>query len=202
MDPSSLPGRSDDCFEHDGLITKRAIRAIALAHLRPAPDELLWDVGVGSGAIAIEWALAAPGARAVGLERREERAARARRNVTRFGLDGRVDVRLGEAADLVEALAADAGHATAPDAVFFGGGVDRATVESCWRALRPGGRLVVHGVTLETAGLLVELHRDLGGELSRIQLEAAEPIGRFTGWKPARPIVQWVAHRPQEAVTA
>ncbi|MDN5563137.1 MAG: precorrin-6Y C5,15-methyltransferase (decarboxylating) subunit CbiT [Luteococcus sp.] len=200
MDLSPLPGRSDDCFEHDGLITKRAVRALALIRLRPAPGELLWDVGLGSGAVAIEWALAAPGARAIGLERREERADRARRNVTRFGLDERIDVRLGAAGELVTALAKDEG--SAPDAVFFGGGVDRETVRCCWAALRPGGRLVVHGVTLETAALLVELHRELGGELSRIQLEAAEPIGRFTGWKPARPIVQWVAHRPAEPVTA
>ncbi|MEL4504219.1 precorrin-6Y C5,15-methyltransferase (decarboxylating) subunit CbiT [Luteococcus sp. H138] len=192
-DLSPVPGRPDQCFEHDGLITKRAVRAMALAQLRPAAGELLWDVGVGSGAVAIEWALAAPNARAVGFERKAERAERARRNIARFGLAERVELRLGEAAERLAELAETGAF---PDAVFIGGGASQAVLEVCWPALRPGGRIVVHGVTLETEALAVDWHRRHGGSLARLQLDSAEALGNFTAWKPARPIVQWAATRP------
>ncbi|MGQ4271356.1 cobalamin biosynthesis bifunctional protein CbiET, partial [Nocardiopsis changdeensis] len=80
----------------------------------------------------------------------------------------------------------------APDAVFVGGGATRPGVlGACLEALRPGGRLVVHGVTLETERLLGEAHREHGGELTRIAVETAAPIGGFTGWTPARTVTQW-----------
>lgn len=194
-DLSPVPGRPDDCFEHDGLITKRTVRALALAQLRPGPGEMLWDVGLGSGAVAIEWALAAPDARAIGFERKTDRSDRAVRNIERFGLTGRVQVRVGQAAEEVAALLAD-GQRT--DAVFVGGGADQAVLDACWQALRPGGRMVVHGVTLETEALAVASYRRHGGSLLRLQVDTAEPIGSFTGWKPARPIVQWAASKPVE----
>lgn len=191
--PDATPGRPDDCFAHDGLITKRAVRAMALAHLRPAPGELLWDIGLGSGAVSIEWCLAAAGALAIGCEIKPERAARAHENITRFGLDERIEVRLGDAATLAADL-------PVPDAVFVGGGATSGVLEKCWRALRPGGRMVVHSVTLEAEALCVELYAYHGGELTRLAVEHAEPIGRFTGWKPARPIVQWAATKPTPMV--
>ena len=70
------PGLPDDAYEHDGQITKRDVRAVTLAALAPVPGQLLWDVGAGSGSVAIEWLRAAPGARAIAIERDEARAQR------------------------------------------------------------------------------------------------------------------------------
>ncbi|MDO5534817.1 MAG: precorrin-6Y C5,15-methyltransferase (decarboxylating) subunit CbiT [Propionibacteriaceae bacterium] len=186
-DWGTLPGLPDEAFEHDGLITKRHQRASAFALLRPLPGHLLWDVGTGSGAMAIEWCRAARGARAIGVERNPERAARARRNVEKLA-PGAVEVVEGDAAELVAELAA-------PDAVFIGGGATSGVLESCWAALRPGGRIVVHGVTLETEAILAEAFREHGGQLARLSVEFAEPIGRFWGWTPLRPVTQWSCSR-------
>lgn len=80
----------------------------------------------------------------------------------------------------------------APDAVFIGGGLSRpGLLAACLTALGSGGRLVAHGVTLESEALLAAAYREHGGELSRIQVEHAAPLGSFTGWKPARAVTQW-----------
>jgi precorrin-6Y C5,15-methyltransferase (decarboxylating) len=80
----------------------------------------------------------------------------------------------------------------APDAIFLGGGASREGVlATCVSALRLGGRLVVHGVTLETETLLAQAYAARGGELTRISVETAAPIGTFTGWTPARVVTQW-----------
>ncbi|KAA1424445.1 precorrin-6y C5,15-methyltransferase (decarboxylating) subunit CbiE [Mumia zhuanghuii] len=177
-------GLPDDAFEHDGQLTKRDLRASALARLVPLPEALLWDVGAGAGSVGIEWLRAHPSARAIAVERDPERAARIRRNAARLGVPalGVVEgAAPGALADLVR-----------PDAVFVGGGATRPGVlEACWDALRPGGRLVAHGVTLETEALLARWFGEHGGELTRLQVEHAEPIGGFTGWTPARAVVQW-----------
>lgn len=184
---STLPGLPDDAFDHDGLITKRHARASAFAFLRPRVGELLWDIGTGSGAMAIEWCRAAPDARAIGLERNPERAARARSNVERLAA-GRVEVRVGDAAALVSDL-------PRPDAVFVGGGATSGVLEACWAALAPGGRLVAHSVTVESEHVLVEMYRAHGGELARIGIEHAEPLGRFLAWTPLRAITAWSVRR-------
>lgn len=185
----TVPGLPDDCFAHDGLITKRHVRAGALAVLRPTADELLWDLGAGSGAVGIEWALAAPGARSVGVEARPERLARAVENATAFGVSERVEFRSGRTLDLIDEL-------PQPDAVFIGGGASAEVIERCWTALPSGGRIVLHSVTLETERLLVDAYRAHGGELNRITVEAIDPIGGYLGWKALRPVVQWAAIKP------
>lgn len=187
---STVPGLPDEVFEHDGLITKRHARASAFAFLRPAAGEVLWDVGTGSGAMAVEWCRAAPGARAIGLERKAERAARARENVDRLA-PGAVDVVECDAFALITA-----GELPAPDAVFIGGGATGGAIDASWNALRPGGRIVVHGVTLDTEALLVEAYREHGGQLARITVETAESLGRFLAWTPLRAITQWSCTKP------
>jgi precorrin-6Y C5,15-methyltransferase (decarboxylating) len=181
-------GLPDEAYEHDGQITKRAIRAVSLAALAPAPGQLLWDVGAGSGSIAIEWLRAEPSARAIALESRSERAQRALRNARALGVP-QLEVREGAAPDALAGL-------DAPDAIFIGGGVSEpGLIDRCWEALRPGGRLVANAVTLEGERALVDARTRFGGELMRLAVSHAEPLGGFSAWRPHLPIVQWSARK-------
>jgi precorrin-6Y C5,15-methyltransferase (decarboxylating) len=181
-------GLPDEAFDHDGQLTKRDVRASALARLAPAPGQLLWDVGAGAGSIGIEWLRAHPTCEAVAIEEREDRAKRIAENAVRLGV-GRLRVVGGHAPDAFTNL-------PAPDAIFVGGGAtDAGVLDACWQALAPDGRLVVHGVTLETERVLADKYAELGGELTRLHVEHAGPIGTFTGWKPARAIVQWAIRK-------
>jgi precorrin-6Y C5,15-methyltransferase (decarboxylating) len=183
-------GRSDALFEHDGQITKREIRAATLSSLAPRRGELLWDVGAGSGSVAIEWLLADPGfMRAIAVERRADRAARIRRNAAALGVP---ELNIVEGA----APVALAGLAM-PDAVFLGGGAsDTGALDAAARALRSGGRLVVNAVTLETEALLLARHAALGGELIRIAISRVGAIGEKAGWRSAMPVTQWAWTKP------
>ena len=183
MTASLAPGLPDTAYEHDGQLTKRDLRASALAHLQPRPGALLWDVGAGAGSVGVEWMRSHPTCRAVAVEQHEERAARVRRNAARLGVPGLTTV-VGSAPDALVGL-------PAPDAVFVGGGGSAAVLDAVWAALRPGGRLVVHAVTQETEMLVAARWREHGGSLTRIAVEHLEAIGSFHGWKPARAVVQW-----------
>ena len=175
-------GLSDDLFAHDGQITKRPVRALALSALAPRQGERLWDIGAGSGSISVEWALC--GGAAIAIEAREDRAANIRSNASAFGLAHRITVVTGTAPEALTML-------EAPDAVFIGGGLDGAMFDAIWSRLSPGARLVAHSVTLETDALLGELHQRHGGELMRVEIAHAAPLGRFRSWEAARPVVQW-----------
>lgn len=177
-------GLPDDAYDHDGQLTKRDLRASALGRLAPAPGQLLWDVGAGAGSVAIEWMRAHPTCRATAIEARADRAKRIAENAVRLGV-GSLRVVTGHAPDALAGL-------PAPDAIFIGGGASEAgLIDACWEALESGGRLVAHAVTLETEQTLAEHYQRHGGELSRIHIEHAEPIGGYTGWKPSRAITQW-----------
>jgi precorrin-6Y C5,15-methyltransferase (decarboxylating) len=180
-----VAGLPDDLFEHDGQLTKREIRAVTLSALAPQGDELLWDVGAGAGSIGIEWLLAHPANRAIGLERRPDRLARARGNAERLGAP-HLDLRAGAAPDALDRL-------PPPDAVFFGGGLDARGLDIAWAALRPGGRLVANAVTIDTEALLASWRERVGGELVRLAVSRAEPIGGRLGWRAAAPVTQWRA---------
>jgi precorrin-6B C5,15-methyltransferase / cobalt-precorrin-6B C5,C15-methyltransferase len=181
-------GLPDDSYEHDGLLTKREFRALALAKLMPHPGALLWDIGAGCGSIGIEWLRAAPLARAIALEPNVDRRAIAARNATALGAT-ELEIRESAAPDGLASL-------PAPDAIFIGGGLSEATIEAATEKLKPGGRLVAHVVTLESEAMLLAAHARHGGELVRLSVSRAEPIGDRSGWKPAIPIVQWAWRKP------
>jgi precorrin-6Y C5,15-methyltransferase (decarboxylating) len=183
-------GLSDDLFTHDGQISKRPMRALALSALAPRANETLWDIGAGSGSISVEWALA--GGRAVAIEAREDRAANIRTNAAAFGLAHRIKVVAGRAPDILADL-------EKPDAVFFGGGLDAVMFERVWLLLVRGARVVAHSVTLETEALLTELHGRHGGALMRIEVAHAAPLGGFRSWEASRPVVQWSAAKGASA---
>ena len=182
-------GLPDEWFEHDGQITKREIRAITLSLLAPRRGDLLWDVGSASGSVAIEWMLADPANRAVAIEVRHDRAERIARNALSFGVPG-LSVVTGEAPHVFADL-------TPPDAIFIGGGASApGMIERALSALAPGGRLVVNAVTLETQAACVDWRARWGGELTQIAIAQAEPVGRYSGWRAAMPIVQWRFIKP------
>ncbi len=182
-------GLSDALFEHDGQITKREVRAVTLSSLAPRRGELLWDIGAGAGSIAIEWMLADPIMRAIAIEQREERAARIQRNAAAFGVPG-LAVVTGAAPAALSGLAV-------ADAIFIGGGASNAgMLDAAIDALRPGGRLVVNAVMLETEAALIARHAARGGELIRIAVTRADPVGGKTAWRPAMPVTQWIWTKP------
>ncbi|OYX13628.1 MAG: cobalamin biosynthesis bifunctional protein CbiET [Rhizobiales bacterium 32-66-8] len=177
-------GLADALFENDGQITRFEVRALTLAALAPRRGDLLWDIGAGSGSIAISFLLADPSLRACAIESDPMRAARIARNAAACGVPHLAIVQ-GRAPAALAGLAR-------PDCIFVGGG-GRAgdLMDAAQTALKPGGRLVVNAVTLETEADLLARHARLGGDLVRIALARAEPVGGLTGWRPAMPITQW-----------
>jgi precorrin-6B C5,15-methyltransferase / cobalt-precorrin-6B C5,C15-methyltransferase len=183
------PGLADSLFEHDGQITKREIRALTLSALAPRRGERLWDIGAGAGSVAIEWMLADSSLRAIAVEADVERASRIARNAVALGVPGLEVVHASAPAALA--------RLARPDAIFIGGGASEPGVlDRCIEALPAGGRLVVNAVTLATEAQLMAQHATLGGELIRIAIARAEPLGDETGWRPAMPITQWFWTKP------
>lgn len=176
-------GLPDEVFANDGQITKRPFRALTLSALAPRPGEVLWDLGTGSGSVSIEFLLAAPGSTAHAVEADAERGARARSNAESFGLGHRWHLHPGRAIDVIAAL-------PRPDAVFIGGGASHDLLLALWPRIA-GARLVMNGVTLETEALLYQWHAEKGGQLLRIDIAEAGPLGSRHGWQAARPVVQW-----------
>lgn len=182
----AVSGRPDGWFASDGQLTKQPVRALTLSALAPRRGELLWDIGAGSGSIGIEWLLADPANRAVAIEADPERAARARGNAAALGVD-RLIVLEGRAPALLPE--------GTPDAVFIGGGLSEAFLEAVWARLGAGTRLVANAVTLESEALIARWHSAWGGQLLRIELAEAVPLGRRHGWRSRYPVVQWSVTR-------
>lgn len=181
---SQTAGREADIFAHDGQITKGPMRALTLAALAPRAGQRLWDIGAGSGSVSVEWALAAPDARAIAMEPRADRCANIRENAARFGLSHRITIVEGTAPAALADL-------PVPDAVFIGGGVNAALLSALWDILPAQTRLVANAVTLGSQALLTGWHGQYGGQLLRIDLAQATPLGQMRGWTPSRPQVQW-----------
>ena len=182
---TSAPGLSDHLFESDGMLTKREVRAATLARLMPMPGHCLWDVGAGSGAIAIEWLRCLQNGRAVAIERDAERALRAEGNAEWLGTP-ELRIICGEAPACLD------DQLPRPDAIFIGGGITApGMLENCWNALAPGGRLVANVVTLEGERLLLDWQASHGGDLTRIAVSRAEKVGPYLGWRPSMPVTQY-----------
>lgn len=178
-----VPGLADDLFQSDGTMTKQEVRAATVAKLMPMRGALLWDIGCGCGSVAIEWMRAARYARAVGIEPRADRRAMAAANALALGVP-KLELIEGSVPAALDGL-------VAPDAIFIGGGLSRETFEAAWAALRPLGRLVANAVTLESEAELIALHKEYGGDLVKLSIHRAEPVGRLTGWRPLMPVTQW-----------
>jgi precorrin-6Y C5,15-methyltransferase (decarboxylating) len=183
------PGLDDNVFEHDGQLTKREVRAVTLSSLQPLQGQLLWDIGLGAGSVAIEWLLRHPSLRAIGIEARSDRAGRAARNAAALGVP-ELEIVQGRAPEALAGL-------TRPDAVFVGGGMmDDGVFDAAWSALKSGGRLVANAVSLETEARLAGYFQHFGGDLVRLQVARADRVGAMSGWRPAMPVTQWRVRKP------
>ncbi len=178
-----VPGLADELFQHDGTMTKREVRALTVAKLMPMRGALLWDIGTGCGSVAVEWMRAARYTRAIGIEPRADRRAMAAENALALGVP-RLELIDGKVPEALDGL-------DAPDAVFIGGGLSEATYEAAWSALKPLGRLVANAVTLDSEALLIDLRNRHGGELTKIAVSRAAPLGPHSGWRPMMPVTQW-----------
>jgi len=175
-------GLPDDAFEHDGQLTKQAVRAATLAALGPRPGAHLWDIGAGCGSVSVEWMRA--GGCATAVERNLDRLAMIARNATSLGVPA-LEIVAGAALDVLPNL-------TAPDAVFVGGGLSNdGLLAKCYDALAPSGRLVANAVTVEGEATLARAYEAWGGSLTRIAISKVRPIGRLHGWDTAMPVTQF-----------
>lgn len=178
-----VPGLPDEFFKHDGTMTKREVRAVSIAKLMPMRGALLWDIGTGCGSVAIEWMRAARDACAIGIEPRADRRALAGQNALTLGTP-KLKLIEGTAPQALVGL-------EAPDAIFVGGGLTDGVFDAAWDMLKPLGRLVSNAVTLESEEILNNLHKKHGGELVRLSITRAEPVGPYRGWRPFMPVTQW-----------
>lgn len=186
LHPSThFPGLPDTAYHHDGQLTKREVRAITLTALAPLPGQLLWDVGAGCGSIGIEWMRSDRRCRAIAIEQHPTRLQYIADNATALGTP-HLKLIAGVAPEALKEL-------PEPDAIFIGGGLTTPDLfETCWQTLRSRGRLVANAVTVESEQMLFQWQRELGGELTRIGIQRAEPVGKFLGWKAMAPVTQWV----------
>lgn len=177
-------GLPDTAYHHDGQLTKREVRAVTLSALAPLPGQLLWDVGAGSGSIGIEWMRSDRRCRAIAIEQHPTRLQFIADNAAALGTP-HLQIVAGKAPVVLQDL-------PEPDAIFIGGGLTTPDLlDTCWRSLRSGGRLVVNAVTIESEQVIFQQQRKLGGELTRIAIQRAEPIGQFLGWKAMASVTQW-----------
>jgi precorrin-6B C5,15-methyltransferase / cobalt-precorrin-6B C5,C15-methyltransferase len=191
---SRLPGLPDDVYIHDGQLTKQAIRAVTLSTLAPCPGQLLWDVGAGNGSISIEWLRSHPRNLAIAIEQHPQRLQNIVVNATKMGVPN-LQIISGQAPTILIDL-------PVPDAIFIGGGLTVPGVfEACWQALKPGGKLVANGVTVETEQRIFQLQQQYGGKLDRIAIQRAEPVGKFLGWKALNPVTQWSVEKIVDRVS-
>ena len=188
---SHLAGLADDAYEHDGQITKREVRAITLAKLAPTAGEMLWDIGSGSGSIAIEWMRAGQNLRAIAFEKDGTRAKTINTNAFNLGVT-RLKVVEGPVPDVLTGIDGE------PDAIFIGGGLSKNgnIINAAWDALKPGGRLVANAVTIKSEAILVNFATEISGELSRINIERQEKLGGQVSFRPLKAVTQLVAYKP------
>lgn len=171
--PRRAPGLPDEAFERgDVPMTKQEVRAAVLAKLAVRPEDILWDVGAGTGSVSVELALAAPRGRVYAVECRPEGCALIKANREKFRTRNLV---------LVEGLAPDAlSDLPAPDAVFIGGSKGSlAAIVDAALDKNPDARICVSAIALETLSAAVAALTAKGRtvQVSQIAVSRAKAVG-------------------------
>jgi precorrin-6Y C5,15-methyltransferase (decarboxylating) len=191
------PGLPEDAFDHRtpklGLITKREVRVLSLARLVLRPDSVVWDIGAGSGSVSIEAARLAPRGRVFAVEKSAEDVDIVRTNVVKFGVP-HVSVIHARAPDGLAEL-------PDPDAVFVGGsgGALPEILAIAAARLRPGGRIVVNAITVDTLYETVSAFRRLALEHEAILVSVArsKPLLNMMSFEGLNPVYVVTAWRPE-----
>ena len=186
---SRTPGLADHYFSSDGVMTKKHVRALTLSSLAPQPGEILWDVGAGSGTIAIEWLRSVEGSKAYAIEQLPERIDYIRQNANKLGTPELHIIESVADPQMLENL-------PAPDAIFIGGGSSNYKLISyCWDRLKPNGRLVINSVSVNAEQNLLKAAKEFGGEINRIAVEHLQSLGQQQAWKPERTISHYYVQK-------
>ena len=194
--PPAIPFLHEDAFAKrmpkKGLITKREVRLLSLAALEIREDSILWDIGAGSGSVAIEAAMLAPLGRVFAVEIDPEGVEICRENVSMHGVDN-VQVIAGRAPEALAGL-------ENPDAVFIGGskGSMEEIIAAALDRLAPGGRLVVNAITLDN---VAECYRALRTraitpEVMLVNIARGEPLAHYLRYEALNPIHIFAATKP------
>ena len=188
---SCVPGLPNEIFNNDGQITKREIRAATLAKLTPFKDDLLWDIGAGSGSISIEWMRSGKNLKAIAIECNSRRIEFLKKNAIELGVPN-LEIIQGKAPDILLGL-------KKPNAIFIGGGLSGNNgieiIEKSINSLLPNGRLVINAVTIETEILLINNCKKYGGDLTKIAVSKVKKVGSSIAWDDYMPVVQWSYHK-------
>ncbi|MDB4966492.1 MAG: cobL [Myxococcales bacterium] len=167
-----------------GLITKREARLVSLAMLQLRASSVMWDIGAGSGSVAIEASMLAAEGSVYAIEVDPEGVEICRDNVRTHAADN-VRVIAGRAPEVLAEL-------PDPDAIFVGGskGSMAEIVDVALARLKPGGRLVVNAVTLDNVGEIYKClrERDREPEVIMLNVSRAEPLARYMRWEAQNPI--------------
>ncbi len=188
-------GLPEESFAHRkpklGLITKSEIRILSIARLRLFPAAVVWDIGAGSGSVAVECARIACRGKVYAVEKNEEDIENVRENIARFGVLNVAPI-LGRAPDVLPQIPDD------PDAVFVGGSGKsvREILESVLRRLTPAGRIVLNLATVENLAETIHALKALGlaFELVQVQIARGSPIldmTRFEALNPVTVVTAW-----------
>ena len=171
-----LPAIADEQFQRgDVPMTKQEIRVFLMAHAMVQPDDVVWDIGAGTGSLSVEAALRATGGSVFAMDGNAEACELVRSNALNFGLDN------------IKVIAAKAPAALTglpdPDVVFVGGsGGNLAQIlEESAKRLKPGGRLIITAVLVETLHDTLQFTSQLAGfavEACGLQITRVEPVGR------------------------
>jgi precorrin-6Y C5,15-methyltransferase (decarboxylating) len=181
-----------ELLHQGGMVTRREIRLMALCYLELRPGETLWDVGAGSGSVSLEAARLSSQLRIFAIERDDNAFGRLKLNVEAFDATG-VHTVHGAAPEAFANL-------PPPDTVFIGGSGGRldGILHASLAALKPGGRIVVNCIALETLSRAWQVLRDAGLEpqATSVQLAHSRPLGRLHSLEPDNPIFIVRARKP------
>lgn len=191
LDLNALPlfGITDCQFlsfsDRPGLITKREIRILALGELALQPEQTIWDIGAGTGSVAIEMARLSPSSRIYAIEQTAIGSSLIQQNCQRFEVDNVIPI-AGVAPTVLAGL-------PAPDRVFIGGSGGNliGILQHCAAYLRPEGIIVLALATLEhlTATLhWLEAQPNCQYQLLQVQLARSVPIADLTRFSPLNPV--------------